>query len=362
MHLCRTAWNKLAPLATSRGTAALLRNAPVRQMTSKSVPGSSGEALPYYLFLGCAFTGGGVYVYRTLSRDKDRFQDRHSYLESRPKEEFTPKPWPPQGEEEEISSVSEVTEEATEAVAVEAVSAEEVKEQVTFPAAALEQVETLTEGMETPVTTEAAVESEAAPVQENEVAESISVSEANGAVTVEAVAGSAEEVKEQETVPAAPLDQEEALTEENETPVHTEEAVESEAAPLPGEEAVSNSVSEAFGPVAAEKVKMQETVPAAPLEQGEALTEEKTPIPTESAVQSEATPLPAEQVSGSSEEASETASVPVVEEISDNIEVELASAAEDWSELSARKPEEVREEVSQVGAEVVESEEVSASS
>ncbi|XP_075704415.1 protein MGARP [Rhinoderma darwinii] len=78
MHLCRNAWQKLAPL-TYRGAGALLRNASVRQMSS-SVPGSSGEALPYYLLVGVAFAGGGFYAYRTVSRDKERFHERHEYI------------------------------------------------------------------------------------------------------------------------------------------------------------------------------------------------------------------------------------------------------------------------------------------
>lgn len=87
MHLCRNAWQKLAPL-THRGAAALLRNASARQMSSGSVPGSSGEALPYYLLVGVAFAGGGFYAYRTVSRDKARFQDRHDYINTQLKPAF----------------------------------------------------------------------------------------------------------------------------------------------------------------------------------------------------------------------------------------------------------------------------------
>ncbi|XP_075050855.1 protein MGARP [Mixophyes fleayi] len=82
MYLCRSTWQRLAPLTHRGAAAALLRNAPVRQMSSSSVPGSTGEALPYYLFLGAALTGGGVYLYRTLSSDKARFRDRHEYIQT----------------------------------------------------------------------------------------------------------------------------------------------------------------------------------------------------------------------------------------------------------------------------------------
>ncbi|XP_075471291.1 protein MGARP [Ascaphus truei] len=120
MHLCRAAWQKLAPLATSsRGTAALLRNAPLHRMSSSSVPGSSGSALPYYLLVGVSVTAGGVCVYRTLASDRSRFQDRHTEIDNRPKQEWTAKAWPPKGEEAETSDISEASEEAPEVVAVE---------------------------------------------------------------------------------------------------------------------------------------------------------------------------------------------------------------------------------------------------
>ncbi|MEE6461522.1 hypothetical protein FKM82_001311 [Ascaphus truei] len=123
MHLCRAAWQKLAPLATSsRGTAALLRNAPLHRMSSSSVPGSSGSALPYYLLVGVSVTAGGVCVYRTLASDRSRFHDRHTEIDNRPKQEWTAKAWPPKGgngEEAETSDISEASEEAPEVVAVE---------------------------------------------------------------------------------------------------------------------------------------------------------------------------------------------------------------------------------------------------
>ncbi|XP_018098794.1 protein MGARP [Xenopus laevis] len=98
MYLCRTAWQKLAPVARNSGAAAaLLRDAPARQMSSGSVTGSSGSSLPYTLFVCAAVAGGGIYVYSTLTRDQARFQDRHEYINSRPKPEIATKPWPPQG-------------------------------------------------------------------------------------------------------------------------------------------------------------------------------------------------------------------------------------------------------------------------
>ncbi|XP_066430915.1 protein MGARP [Eleutherodactylus coqui] len=79
MHLCRSAWQKLSPL-THRGAAALLRNAPVRQMSSSSVPESSGGSLPYYLFIGGSLVGGGYYVYHKLRQDKEYLGDRYEFV------------------------------------------------------------------------------------------------------------------------------------------------------------------------------------------------------------------------------------------------------------------------------------------
>uniref|UniRef100_F7AKX3 Mitochondria localized glutamic acid-rich protein n=1 Tax=Xenopus tropicalis TaxID=8364 RepID=F7AKX3_XENTR len=106
MYLCRAAWQKLAPVARNSGTAALLRNAPARQMSSSSVPGSSGSSLPYTIFVCASLTAGGLYVYHTLTRDQARFQDRHEYIRSRPKPETAAKPWPPQVSEQNTGTMA----------------------------------------------------------------------------------------------------------------------------------------------------------------------------------------------------------------------------------------------------------------
>ncbi|CAN2388833.1 Mitochondria Localisation Sequence [Pristimantis euphronides] len=87
MHLCRSAWQKLVPL-TQRGAAALLRPASARQMSSSSVPGSTGGALPYYILVGVALTGGGYYAYYTVGKDRERSKDRHEYINSQLKPAF----------------------------------------------------------------------------------------------------------------------------------------------------------------------------------------------------------------------------------------------------------------------------------
>lgn len=81
----RSAWQRLVPLTQRATTATLLRNAPVRQMSASSVPGSSGEALPYYLFVAVSVAGGVAYAYHTVSRDRARSHDRHEYIETQVK-------------------------------------------------------------------------------------------------------------------------------------------------------------------------------------------------------------------------------------------------------------------------------------
>ncbi|XP_018420018.1 PREDICTED: protein MGARP-like [Nanorana parkeri] len=81
MLVCRSAWQRLVPL-TQRAAVSLLRNAPVRQMSASSVPGSSGEALPYYLLVGVTMLGGVVYAYRTVCNDRARSYEHHEYVET----------------------------------------------------------------------------------------------------------------------------------------------------------------------------------------------------------------------------------------------------------------------------------------
>ncbi|XP_053315434.1 protein MGARP [Spea bombifrons] len=195
MHLCRTAWQKLAPLASGRGIISLFRNGPVRQMSSTSVPGSSGSALPYYLLTGVAVTGGGIYVYRTLARDRARFQDRHSYIDSRQKADLVPRsqvlnllvPEPPEcfsqslkGLPVEISVVSETVEEKVESVTVEVVATEVVVDQQTG------DQPVVGEGASLPTEQELRTGSEAAPAPEESTESIEAVTDASPAPVLEA--------------------------------------------------------------------------------------------------------------------------------------------------------------------------------
>ncbi|XP_069834719.1 protein MGARP [Dendropsophus ebraccatus] len=261
MHLCRNAWQKLAPL-THRGAAALLRNAPVRQMSASSVPGSTGESLPYYLLVGVALASGGYYAYRTVSRDKARSHERHEFINTQLKPVF--EEYESKSDKVEASAVSETIEEAVESAIEEVAAEEEVTEQETAPAA---------------------------PVEEETAAE----------------AASASTEPEAESAPT--------------------ESVSASTEPEP-ESAPTEPELEASTEAAAEQVEAENIEPV-----GETLEETS----------------------------------PVLEASSEDITEELASAAEDWPELTARKPEETEVDSAPAAQEVeeavdVEAEQSSASS
>ncbi|XP_041133114.1 protein MGARP [Polyodon spathula] len=126
MYICRGAWRKFAPLARSC-TTRFAKNAaaPVRQMSSGAAPGSAGDNLMYIVLCGGSFAGAGYYVYKTLTTDLARYRDRVTEINSRPKSEWTPKPWSSNKEDEsEDSGEAEAAEEATVAEALEEALAE----------------------------------------------------------------------------------------------------------------------------------------------------------------------------------------------------------------------------------------------
>ncbi|XP_042323423.1 protein MGARP [Sceloporus undulatus] len=128
MHLCRVAWQALASssrrrrllLLLPRAPGPVLRgHAPFRQMSSGSVPGSSGENMIYYLIVVGAASAGGFYAYRTVTSDKARYNERVEDIQQRSTSEWKPKPWPPQSlENEEIDEkeVAETSEETKDAI------------------------------------------------------------------------------------------------------------------------------------------------------------------------------------------------------------------------------------------------------
>uniref|UniRef100_A0A3B4DH67 Apoptosis-inducing factor 1, mitochondrial n=1 Tax=Pygocentrus nattereri TaxID=42514 RepID=A0A3B4DH67_PYGNA len=99
MFTCKAVWNKLAPLAPlARASSTLCRQGGkraavfrherrpplVQQAHMSSGPtGGGGENAIYLVLVGAACLGGGVYVYRTVSGDKARYEERVTQISSR---------------------------------------------------------------------------------------------------------------------------------------------------------------------------------------------------------------------------------------------------------------------------------------
>ncbi|XP_026112760.1 apoptosis-inducing factor 1, mitochondrial-like isoform X3 [Carassius auratus] len=98
MFKCKTAWNKLAPLVRASSTLCLqnarksvLRHGRRLEMVqraqmSSGPAGGGGENTLYYVLVGATCLGGGVYAYRTVSGDKERYNERMIDIANRPKQ------------------------------------------------------------------------------------------------------------------------------------------------------------------------------------------------------------------------------------------------------------------------------------
>ncbi|KAM6301258.1 protein MGARP [Aegotheles albertisi] len=108
MYLCRAASQTLASRLSRAPSAAgrLKQRAPLRQMSSGSVPGSSGENMIYYLLAGVAAFGGLFYAYRIVSSSRSKYIEHMNILHERA-EERKNKPWSSRGDEEETAEVTE---------------------------------------------------------------------------------------------------------------------------------------------------------------------------------------------------------------------------------------------------------------
>ncbi|KAL7838893.1 hypothetical protein AOLI_G00272970 [Acnodon oligacanthus] len=100
MLACKAVWSRLAPLAPlARASSTLCRQGGkraavfrherrpplVQQAHMSSGPtGGGGENAIYFVLVGAACLGGAVYVYRTVSGDKARYEERVAQLASRP--------------------------------------------------------------------------------------------------------------------------------------------------------------------------------------------------------------------------------------------------------------------------------------
>ncbi|XP_053111664.1 protein MGARP isoform X2 [Hemicordylus capensis] len=161
MHLCRIAWQNLSSRLT-RVTPLLRGHVPFRQMSSGSVPGSSGENLIYYLLVIGAAGAGGFYAYKTVSSDKARYNERIDDIKEKNTAEWKPKPWPPESLESDEMETKEVTE-----VSEEAKPATEESE-ATITGESEVQSEGPTESAEAEKREESPVEEASSGVQEEE--------------------------------------------------------------------------------------------------------------------------------------------------------------------------------------------------
>nr|XP_005165182.1 apoptosis-inducing factor 1, mitochondrial isoform X1 [Danio rerio] len=102
MFKCKTVWNKLAPLARASSTLCLqnarksvLRHGRRLEMVqraqmSSGPPGGGGENAVYFVLVGAACLGGGIYAYRTVSQDSERYNERMRQIASRQSQESKP--------------------------------------------------------------------------------------------------------------------------------------------------------------------------------------------------------------------------------------------------------------------------------
>ncbi|XP_068010116.1 protein MGARP isoform X2 [Melanerpes formicivorus] len=116
MYLCRAASQVLASRLSRAPSAAsrLKQRAPPRQMSSGSVPGSSGENMIYYLLAGVAAFGGLFYAYRVVSSSRSNYIEHMNILHERAKERNS------RGDEGETDEVAEGETATEEAAAVAA--------------------------------------------------------------------------------------------------------------------------------------------------------------------------------------------------------------------------------------------------
>ncbi|XP_036974658.1 apoptosis-inducing factor 1, mitochondrial isoform X3 [Acanthopagrus latus] len=295
MLKCRTVWKKLAPLARASSTVCRqnvrrtgLPNGripalvPAAHMSTGPAGGGGGENRLYFALVGAAFVATGIYAYRTVQGDKQRYQERIEEISSRPNKATAKDPDTPIQPEPTAAEVPETA--PVEAAEPEAVPEPEPQaapsaEEPSPPAPAAEAAAP-SETTEPPPAEEPVVEAapeEAAPVE---------------AAQVEAA-----------PVEAAPI---EAAPEEA-API---EAAPEEAAPIeaaPEEAAPIEAAPEEAAPIEAAPIEAA-PVEAAPIE---AAPVEATPV---EAAPVEAAPIEAAPVEAAPEEAAEPPAAPVVEE------------------------------------------------
>ncbi|XP_046876358.1 apoptosis-inducing factor 1, mitochondrial isoform X3 [Hypomesus transpacificus] len=136
MLKCRTMWRKLAPLTRASSTLcrqntrrAVLNNErspvllPLARMSSEA-PAGGNENKIYFLLVGAACLGGGIYAYRTIKGDKDRYNDRLEEIASRPNKSAPDQPETYLSTESPAEPAADTTEEPEPDTAAEPPSSE----------------------------------------------------------------------------------------------------------------------------------------------------------------------------------------------------------------------------------------------
>ncbi|XP_074468209.1 apoptosis-inducing factor 1, mitochondrial isoform X13 [Sebastes fasciatus] len=189
MLKCRTVWNKLAPLARASSTVCrqnvrraglnngrLPASVPAAHMSTGPAGGGRENQL-YFLLVGAACVGGGVYTYRTIKGDGQRYEDRIEEISSRPFKNVTQEPAtyiqsePPAVEATETEAVPEPELEAAPSPEPEAAPSPEESAPLAPDAEIVAPIETTEPPPEEPVVEafpEEAAEPAAAPVVEEE--------------------------------------------------------------------------------------------------------------------------------------------------------------------------------------------------
>ncbi|KAM9376163.1 uncharacterized protein KZ484_008752 [Pholidichthys leucotaenia] len=280
----------------------------VQRRPMSSVPGGTGENIMYTVLCGGCFVFALTYAYKTVISDQIRYAERLAELNSRPKKEWVPKPWPPKrkdedGEEEEAAGVveeaAEVVEEAAEVVEEAAEVVEEAAEVVEEAAEAVAEAAQEVEAVAEEVAQVAEVVEEAAKAVlesgSNVLMAEASTLDVTGmaevkeelAPSIDGVKDETTEAKTAEETEVASQPVERALREQEETATSvestlTEESPAEEPSPVivtPPEEAVT----EAPGPIETAPVTdtaVEENVAPTPLEEALSIPEE-APAPVE---------------------------------------------------------------------------------
>ncbi|KAK5897554.1 hypothetical protein CesoFtcFv8_010606 [Champsocephalus esox] len=247
MFSCRAAWQRCGPLA--RKAAYRLPGDVVQRRQMSSMPGGSAENILYSLLCGGALVASVSYAYSTVSSDGNRFNDRISEIQARPKTEWVPKPWPPKTgeEEEEEEEEAAAAEEEEEAAGEEEEAAGEAE--VGAEEAADGEVESVAEAVAEVVAEVAEVVAEVAEVVA-EVAEEVAEVAEEVETVAEEVAHAAEAVEEAAEAGAEPAAAEES---DSNVPLAAASALEApeiteDKEPLPSVEEAPAPVEEAPGP------------------------------------------------------------------------------------------------------------------